>query len=118
MKQQSKKSLSKSSSKEYLSLTNLDKQKPKELDWTKTIQNSVDRQIDLITIFHSLKTPQDLDNLFTQQRTELLEEIKKDIVGSKFHHSINPNSPSRNYKIIYNQAIVDIINLLNKKDEK
>ena len=47
-------------------------------------------------------------------RAELLEEIKK----LELKHSINPNSPSRERKIIYNEAIRDVINLLNKKDER
>ena len=47
------------------------KQKPKELDWTKTMKKSVSRTVKLTNILNSLKTIEDLDKLLIQQRTEL-----------------------------------------------
>lgn len=100
------------------------KKKTKELDWTKTIQNSVNRQIDLITIFYSLKTPQDLEKLLTQQRTELLEEINKSLIGElvivktrePYCYQNKRSIPKEQYEFLLEQR-QKLINLLNKKDE-
>lgn len=98
------------------------KQKPKELDWEKEFDDKfVDTVKSIVDVNYSrkqvLSSPERLikfiKQTLTQQRTELLEEIKK----LELKHSINPNSPSRERKIIYNEAINDVIRLLNKKDE-
>lgn len=59
-----------------------------------------------------LGVKKDLNKLLTQQRTELLEEIK--VLRHK--DNLNPFMP-RTRIDIYNQAIEDVINLLNKKYE-
>ena len=106
------------------------KDKPKELDWVEPLWDIIGevkipstlKGHDELSLFDvcmrgnedeegiwlAKKLEKFIQSLLTQQRTELLEEIKK----LELKHSINPNSPSRERKIIYNEAINDVIRLL------
>jgi hypothetical protein len=46
----------------------------KDLD---KIQNFVDREVDLLKLFNSIKTPQDLQDLLSQSNQEIVKEIEK-----------------------------------------
>ena len=97
------------------------KQKPKELDWENTFifkygYCSTDREKKIReNILEYIK------ELLTQQRAELLEEIKK-LKKDEFHccgtnEDGTSNCPSFCLGVEYNNALKDVINLLNKKDE-
>lgn len=95
--------------------------KPKELDWERNLTVALDmlEQIAMgkAKIGGDFPNPRNIiKHLFeyalTQQRTELLEEIKKKIIKG-----VGKRVPEkRQYCNGYNDAICEIINLLNKKD--
>ena len=93
--------------------------KPKELDlkeqWLihtyKNVDSDANENIKKLIKNVALDDWKFIQSLLTQQRTELLEEIK----GLRHKDNLNP-FVSRTRIDIYNQAIKDVINLLNKKD--
>lgn len=94
---------------------NTPQSEPKELDWDKELEKTIMEK--LLEQFHCkggktlngedvyLMTKSDIDNLLTQQRKELLEEINKlpDLTTTEF----GEETISR----------LEVINLLNNKDE-
>ena len=60
-----------------------------------------------------------LEQFLSDQIQKAVEETRKETIeiieNLKVKHSINPNSPSRERKIIYNEAIKDVINLCKNK---
>lgn len=65
--------------------------KPKELDWSNIMKKSVSRTVKLTNILHSLKTTEDLDNLLTQQRTELTTKILEKMSLLKYQRTWKQN---------------------------
>ena len=63
-------------------------------------------------------TKADIKQFLSDQIQKAVEETRKETIeiieNLKVKHSINPNSPSRERKIIYNEAIRDVINLMEK----
>lgn len=105
----------------------LDKNKTKELDWEKKLENILGNRKDIIDklvgkipdeqVIESLKyfdeTKRQLDELIsallTQQRTELLEEIKDEMNKQTF---LNPDN-----SVVDDYVLEQFTNLLNKKDD-
>jgi len=60
-----------------------------------------------------------IKDIIADQIQKAVEETRKETIeiieNLKVKHSINPNSPSRERKIIYNEAIKDVINLCKNK---
>jgi hypothetical protein len=101
--------------------------KPKELEWADSLRELLftvsPERIAIGATFYELEDF--INNLLTQQRTELLEEIKKmkkqktanrqlykyDGTIKQIKYFENDSDPA------YNRALEDITNLLNKKDE-
>jgi len=60
-----------------------------------------------------------IKQFLSDQIQKAVEETRKETIeiieNLKVKHSINPNSPSRERKIIYNEAIMDVIKLCKNK---
>ena len=97
--------------------TPIKKQKPKELDWnlmSKLILNWTNESETYLTDTQIGQLASLFVKLLTQQRTELLEEIKKMEYGGYLQvMASKKNWDERNG---YDMAKEEIINLLNKKD--
>jgi len=98
------------------------KQKPKELEWIKEFDDKfVDTVKSIVDVNYSrkqvLSSPERLikfiKQTLTQQRTELLEEIKKEVEDRIKHVNIFSTETGNRFK----DDVIEIINLLNKKDE-
>jgi len=98
--------------------TSIPKQKPKELDWEKEFSR---KYYDIFAAWKKQGYVLDLENnlkdfikqTLTQQRTELLEEIKKIVEEQLFWYEGEDYS-----SITAREALNQVKNLLNKKDAK